>query len=268
MKSDFVIVTSLYNLSDVKRDDGRDWQTYLDWFSKTLKIKCPFIIFTESNLTGFILDKRKDNLTHIITEPLTKIPLYHLKDDIQSILDSDEYKDSMTNIDRVECKDSIYSVIQYSKFKWIKKASEINPFNSKYFFWLDAGASRFIDESEITDKYPSQEALQKLNEIDNTFLIQYNNEYYTDLVYSKKLNENYFFDDRSFVCGTMFGGNSESIKNIDNEINKVLDFMISNNCINNEQIALGYICKNKEELFSFYYRNDPRHHLTLFQEMV
>jgi hypothetical protein len=268
MKNDFVIVTSLYNLSDVKRDDGRDWQTYLDWFSKTLQIKCPFIIFTESNLTEFILNERKDNLTHIITEPLTEIPLYHLKDDIQEILDSDEYKDSMTNINRIECKDSIYSVIQYSKFKWIKKASEINPFNSKYFFWLDAGASRFIEDDQIAKEYPSKEAIEKLDGIDNTFLIQYNNEYYFDLVYSDKLTENYFFDDRSFICGSMFGGNAEAIKIIDKEIDDIMKFMISNNCINNEQIALGYLCKNKEEHFSLFYRNSPRNHLTLFQEMV
>lgn len=268
MKNDLSIVTSLYNLNDVERDDNRNWEKYLDWFSKTLQINCPFVIFTEPELSDFILDQRKDSLTHIVTEPLSQIPLYRLKDKIQLILDSDEYKEKMINPDRIECKTSIYSVIQYSKFKWIKRASEINPFDSKYFFWLDAGASRFIDKSDIKENYPSEEALDQLSGIDNTFLIQYNNDCYYDLVYSKKLSEDYFFDDRSFVCGSMFGGNSEAIKIIDEEIDKIIDFMIENNCLNNEQIALGYLCKNKDELFSLFYRNDPRNHLSLFQEMA
>jgi len=44
--------------------------------------------------------------------------------------------------------------------------------------------------------------------------------------------------------------------------------MISYECINNEQIALGYLCKNKEDLFTLFYRTNPRNHLSLFQEMT
>lgn len=267
MKNDFVIVTSLYNLSEVKRDDNRDWDTYLEWFSKTLKIKCPFIIFTESNLSSFIMSHRDEHSTFIISETLEQVPLYDLKDKIQSVLDSEEYKKKMSDTNRVECKDSMYSVIQYSKFKWLKRASELNPFNSKYFFWLDAGASRFIDPSDLENEYPSKESIESLDGIDNTFLLQYNPEYYIDLVNAKSLSKDYLWDNRSFICGSMFGGNSKSIEIIDKEIDDVMDWMISNNCVNNEQIALGYLCKYKEDLFTLFYRNNPRIHLSLFQEM-
>jgi hypothetical protein len=268
MKSDFTIVTSLYNLSNVKRDDNRDWNTYLNWFSKTLKIKCPFIIFTESNVSSFIMKHRDVHSTSIISESLEQIPLYHLKDQIQSVLDSEDYKKKMADTNRVECKESMYSVIQYSKFKWLKRASKINPFNSKYFFWIDAGAGRFIDSAYLKNEYPSKEALQSLDEIDNTFLLQYNPEYYIDLVNSKTISKEYLWDNRSFICGSMFGGNNKSIELVDNEIDNIMNWMLSNNCINNEQISLGYLCKNKEYLFTLYYRNDPRIHLSLFQEMT
>lgn len=267
MINDFVIVTSLHNLSEIKRDDNRDWNTYLEWFSKTLKINCPFIIFTESNLSSFIMSHRDQQSTFIVEETLEEVPLYHLKDEIQFVLDSDEYKEKMSDTKRVECKDSMYSVIQYSKFKWLKKASEINPFNSKYFFWLDAGASRFIDSSDIKKQYPSKETITQLKNIDNTFLLQYNPEYYSDLVNSKNLSKDYLCDNRSFICGSMFGGNAESIKMIDEEIDSIMSWMISNKCVNNEQIALGYLCKNKEHLFTLFYRTNPRNHLSLFQEM-
>lgn len=268
MENAFTIVTSLYNLSEVERDDNRDWETYLEWFSKTLQIKCPFIIFTEENLSQFIRKHRENLPTHIIEQPFNEIPLYHLKDDIQNILDSEEYKSQMLDIDRVECKDSLYSVIQYSKFKWIQKASEVNPFDSKYFFWLDAGASRFIDAEDIQNTYPSREALSVLEDIDNTLLIQYNHEYYSDLVESKNISQDYFWDNRSFVCGSMFGGTAESINLINSEIDNIMDYMITNKCINNEQISLGYLCKKKKDLFTRFYRTNPADHLSLFQEMA
>jgi hypothetical protein len=266
MNTDFVIVTSLHNLDEVKRDDNRSWDTYLEWFSETLKIKCPFIIFADSDLSSFIMSHRDKHSTFIINEELEEIPFYHLKDQIQSILDSEEYKTKMSDTNRVECKDSMYSVIQYSKFKWLKRSSEINPFNSKYFFWLDAGASRFIEPTDT--EYPSKEALEQLEGIDNTFLIQYNHEYYSDLVSPETLTKDYLWDNRSFICGSMFGGNSKSVELVDKEIDKIMNYMLDNKCLNNEQIALGYLCKEKENLFTRFYRTNPRNHLSLFQEMT
>lgn len=265
----FSIVTSLYNLSDVRRGDGRKWDDYLEWFGKTLQIKCPFIIFTEEETVDFIKEQRKDLPTHIITTTLEEVPLYNLKDRIQEVLDSPEYEESMSDTNRVECKDSMYSVIQYSKFKWLKKSSEINPFDSKYFFWLDAGASRFIDPYFYTREYPSKFALEKLDQIDNSFLIQYNAECYLDLVNSNTLSKDYLWDNRSFVCGSMFGGNAESISSVDEKIDDVMGIMLKDGCMNNEQIALGYLCKNdNDDLFACFERNNPRQHLALFQEMA
>lgn len=268
MKTDFVIVTSLFNLSQLKRDDNRDWNSYLEWFAKTLQVKCPFIVFTEPNLSDFVTQQRGDKLTYIVEQQLTQIPLYHLKEPVQEILDSVEYKAKMSDTSRVECKDSMYLAIQYSKFKWLKQATQINPFNSKYFFWLDAGASRFIDESEMQNTYPSSQALNQLARVDNTFVIQYNHEYYHDLVNSNRLSPEYLWDNRSFTCGSMFGGNRQAIAAIDVEIDITLNYMLKEHCVNNEQIALGYLCKNKPEFFTKHHRSNPGKHLTLFQEMV
>lgn len=268
MNNDFVIVTSLYNIKELQREDGRSWEDYVEWFCKTLRVRCPFIIFTEEDLVDTIKKVRKDLPTEIIVESLENIPYYYLKQPIQDVLDSEFYKENMADTNRVECNYSMYSVIQYSKFKWLEKASKVNPFESKFFFWLDAGASRFLHDCNLENYYPSKGALLELNELDNTFLIQYNTECYTDLVNSQTLSENYFWDNRSFICGSMFGGNKISIENISNEIDHILDYMINNKNINNEQIAIGYLCKTKENLFTKFYRINGQNHLCLFQEMV
>ena len=199
-----------------------------------------------------ILLKSKEEIFQLIsfTTTLEEVPLYGLKDQIQKVLDSSEYEESMSDTNRVECKDSMYSVIQYSKFKWLKESSKINPFDSKYFFWLDAGASRFIERSLYNEEYPSKLSLEKLDQIDNSFLIQYNTECYPDLVNPKTLSENYLWDNRSFVCGSMFGGNAKSIDSVDRQIDEVMEIMLETGCMNNEQIALGYLCKNdNDDLF-------------------
>jgi len=268
MKTDFAIVTSLYNVKELQRDDDRKWEDYLKWFSKTLAIKCPFIIYTEESVVDLIKEVRRDLPTEIIVEPLENIPYYNLKKSIQEVIDSEFYKENMGDTNRVECNYSIYSVIQYSKFKWLKKASEVNPFDSKFFFWLDAGASRFLYDCNTSGEYPSLDALQALKQIDNTFLIQYNTECYPDLVNSQTLSESYFWDNRSFVCGSMFGGNKIAIENVSDEIEQVLNYMIENKNVNNEQIAIGYLCKIKENLFTKFHRVNGKNHLCLFQEMV
>lgn len=261
------LVTSLFNLSDVKREDNRKWEDYLKWFNKTLNIKCNFLIFTEPDVVKTILDIRNLSDTFIVETNLYDAPYYHLKYKIQKILDSDFYKSHMSDINRVECTNSIYSVIQYSKFKWLSQASKINPFNSKYFFWVDAGISRFLTPNDYKLQFPSIESINQLNNIDDTFLIQYNNDYYSELTNSRILPKSYFWDSRSFVCGSMFGGNQSAVLEIEQEIDEIINFMLKNKCINNEQIALGYLTKIREDLFSLFYRTDPSKHLELFSEL-
>ena len=47
------------------------------------------------------------------------MPYYHLKDQIQEILDSSEYKEDGRSQELNV--NMLYLVIQYSKFQWIKK---------------------------------------------------------------------------------------------------------------------------------------------------
>ena len=160
-----------------------------------------------------------------------------------------------------------FDIIQYSKFKWLKIATQLNPFNSKFFFWLDSGASRHIGHQISSTKYPSKEALEELNKIGDTFLLQYNTDYYPDLSNSNNLTKEYFWDCRSFTCGSMFGGTSKSIELIDGEIDDIIKYMMDNKCLNNEQIALGYLSNVKSHLFTKFYRDNFGNHLCLFNEM-
>ena len=97
------IVTSLFN---VKREgmDGRSWEEYLEWFEETLKLKCAMVIFTTEDMVSFIEERRTSIPTEIITQKIEDIPYYYLKNDIDNIINSDEYKQKISDPNRIECQ--------------------------------------------------------------------------------------------------------------------------------------------------------------------
>ena len=260
-------VTVVSALFDIERVDGRPWEEYLKWFEEFLKLKVPMVLYVSEDVADFLVDKRKDIPTAICVQTVEQIPFYHLKDEIQNVLDTDEYKENISDPDRIECKQAMYSVIQYSKFPWLKQATEDNPHKSDYFFWLDAGGSRFFGIYDLEKEYPSKEAVKSLDEMGESFLVQMNTEYYPDLAQAKELDLNYLYDNRSYVLGSMFGGHKNSVPKVCNMVSNIfIDEMIKKGNVNNEQIALGYLIKKYPDDFSTYERTNGKH-MALFEEL-
>ncbi len=258
-------VSALFNIDRV---DGRKWDQYLKWFEETLKLQVPMVLFIEKELQDFIYEKRGDLPTQTIYQTIEDIPYYNLKDKIQGILDSDEYKEKMSDTDRIECKQAMYSVIQYSKFPWLQQAIELNPHKSDIFFWLDAGGSRFFNNFDLTEPYPGTAAMESLEEMGESFLIQMNCEYYRDLYEAKELDESYLYDNRSYVLGSMFGGHKNSVPKICDMVDNIFQQeMIAKGNVNNEQIALGYLVKKYPDDFAVYTRTNGQH-MDLFTTLI
>ena len=260
------IVSALFNI-ERENMDGRKWEEYLEWFDITLKLKCPMYLFITEDVRKFVEERRTKIPTEIIVQSVEDIPYYHLSDRIQGILDSPEYKQKMSDSDRIECKHSMYSIIQYSKFPWLVKASQENSFNSNYFFWLDAGGSRFFDGYGFDGQYPGSNAIESLNSMEESFLVQENCDYYPDLFNADKLSLDYLYDNRSFVLGSMFGGHKNSLNKISELVDNIfVNEMIERGNINNEQIALGYLLKKYPDYFASYQRTNGKH-MDIFKEL-
>ena len=267
-------VTFVSALFDINRVDGRKWEEYLKWFEITLKLRVPMVLFLDRDMQEYIDERRGDMFseneylkTQTLYQTVEDIPYYGLKDQIQEILDSDQYKKDMADPERIECKQAMYPIIQYSKFPWLTQAAAMNPHESDYFFWLDAGGSRFFEDYDLTQNYPSEEAKKALDDMGDSFLLQMNTEYYTDLANAKTLSTDYLYDNRSYVLGSMFGGHKKSLFRVCDMVHDVLmNDMIANNTINNEQIALGYLIKKYPDEFSLYERTNQKH-MALFHEL-
>lgn len=252
------LVTSLYNINRSNLD-GRTWDEYLKWFSKTLQLKSPMVVFVDKDLVEFVNQNRKKLPTKILEEPINQIPYYHLKERMDAVIESEEYQSKISDPNRIECKSSLYNIIQYSKFGWLEKASDENYFNSEYFLWVDAGLSRFFYDMDLNNPYPSDNAKQSLLEIKDNILIQVFLSYYPDLANAKELDEDYLKDNRSYIMGGMFGAGEESIKKFRPIVDDILDQMLSDNLINNEQIALGYLYKKHPDLFVEFFNESHLH---------
>ena len=181
------LVTALYDIDRGTKGDGRSFDEYLDWFAKTLKTKSPMVVFVDESLKEFVEKNRKGLPTKVITQSLEEIPYYELNNDIQKVLDDEDFKGKVSCPSRVECKMSLYNVVIFSKFPWVKRVIEENPFDTEYFMWMDAGLSRFFGPHDVNINmpYPSEAAQEVLLSCKDTVLIQATMNFYTDLVESE-----------------------------------------------------------------------------------
>jgi hypothetical protein len=249
------LVTALYDINRKGMGDGRSFDEYLSWFAETLKVKSPMVIFVEDSLRDFVENHRKNLPTKIITQSLEEVPYYYLNDNIQEILDSENFKEKISVTSRIECKMSLYNVIIFSKFPWVKQVIEENPFQSEYFMWMDAGLSRFFEphEVDINQPYPSETALETLLDNKDSVLIQASMSFYPDLVNVEEYNDEYFWDARSWVMAGLWGGGSEVLSKFCDMVDNVLqEKLIKRGVINNEQIVMAYLYKMDSDMFTVF----------------
>lgn len=253
------IVTGLFDINRIELD-GRSWNSYLNWFEKTLSINAPMVVFVEEKTYDFVKSKRSDHNTKIIVQNIKDLNMYMYKDRMDTIISSDSYKRTIKDSNRIECKNSLYAIIQFSKFYWMAHASKENYFNSDYFIWMDAGLSRFFDDLNTSNRYPSESMESQLISFGDKAFIQTFCCTYPDLFNASSLNESYLLDSRSYVMGGLFGGNKTIIPILQNKITEVFEqLMLNKGIVNNEQIVLGYLFKKSPELFATFVNNHNQH---------
>lgn len=237
-------VTALYDINRDTKGDGRKFEDYLKWLPETLKHNVNYVVFTEEKVVPHI--PQKENIKIIVT-PFRAIPLMYLQPKMDQILQDETYLKRIQDPQRVECKLSLYNIIQYSKFEWLKQTINYNPFNSEYFFWIDAGCSRFFEG--LTDTFPNTSKLP------DKFLIQGNRN-----TANIEITDMYKWRSDCTLVGTFFGGPKDVVLEVGQY---TLDYLIKNmlceNMVNNEQIALAIVRKQFPFLFKVHIELNGTH---------
>ena len=245
------VITALYDIGRDLKGDGRTIDQYLNWFEKTLNLNVPMVVYTEEKFKNFVLNKKHTNLK-LIVKPLNEIPYYKYKNNIDTVLTDPIYYKKIKDPHRVECILSLYNIIQYSKFEWIREAIDENYFNTDYYFWMDAGCSRFFDNIDVNTIWPNNYSILDKNK----FNIQGNN---NTINYFIEDVENYIWDSNCILVGTLFGGTKEICIKMAELVNDEFNHYLSKNIINNEQIILGILYKKYPQMFNLYIELNGKH---------
>ena len=256
------MVTALFDINREKKGDGRKISEYLDWFKKTLKLNCNLFIVTEKKFHQFILDNRpKKYNTHIKIDTLENAKYYKYIDKMKEILDSEEYKKRIAYPNRVECILPEYNIIQYSKFGWLEDCIELNPFDSKYFFWMDAGISRFFFNINIKNTYPGKKGKKFIEKNLNKFIIQKRHD-----LENYKIDENFIWGAENLLKGTIFGGSKVIIVEISELVEQKFLQLLEKKELNNEQLVLTLVWNENKKKFTTT-DDSNSHHLLLFKNL-
>jgi hypothetical protein len=228
------IVTAFFDIQRDTRGDGRTIDEYLQWIQKTLQLNCNLFIVTESKFVPFMKEHRPHYPTYIKEDRLGNASYYKYLPQMKNILESTEYKKCIAYPNRVECVLPEYNVIQYSKFGWLEEAMRLNPFHTEHFFWMDAGISRFFLDVDVSLPYPRMIPSDK-------FIIQ------------KRFDLDTFSMDiwkaDNVLKGTMFGGRKDSVLAVSTKVEEMFQHMLSQENVNNEQIALAMVYHTNKDLF-------------------
>lgn len=170
MKHNITIVTSLIDLGrgDLEGGFARSFDKYLECFSKLLTVEFPMVIFCDAVVEEFVLKYRKRTNTHFVrhtVDSLRKFPFY---DAVQKIRKDEAWLGQAGWLaDSTQAKLELYNPLVMSKQFLLNDASLHNPFDTKYFLWMDAGLANTVGNIHeiINDPNFQRRITPKLNKM-------------------------------------------------------------------------------------------------------
>ena len=136
----FTCVTGYWKVKN-KYDKTNNEDKYKIWFNNTLAINCPYIFFTSNTNIDIISNIRKDYKTYLIDKDIKDFKSYSLN--------------IKNNIHPLHIPSKEIGLIWLEKINLVLEASIINPYNSEWFCWIDAGISVFRNKTPPNTKFPN-----------------------------------------------------------------------------------------------------------------
>jgi len=215
--SSFFVVSNKYSV-----------EKYFEWFKNTLSINCPYVFFTTKDNIEVIKSFRKDLPTYFIETKIEDFYTY-------------KYRDRMAS-HASHCPSVELNLIWNEKIFMVQKASKINPFNSEWFHWVDAGICSYRSTPPPTTQFPNNEKLKTLPK--NKFIYSSSQNYNKELI----TPTNYYHH----IAGTSWIMNKEIIDTVCEIYANYMEKLIDKHNIWMDQVILTHICNDYPDLFFKY----------------
>ena len=121
---------------------------FLHWFKTSLRINCPYVFFTDKPGIEFIKTFRLN------------LPTYYIECSINEFY-TFKYREKMRT-HPLHCPSAELNLIWHEKLFLVDRAALINPFQSEFFCWVDAGICLYRENAPPPTPFPNLEKLRQL----------------------------------------------------------------------------------------------------------
>ena len=200
---------------------------YGEWFKNSLDIDCSYVFFSTKPGIEYIKPFRKHH------------PTYYIELNIEDFV-TYKYKDRM-KIDDYHCPSIELNLIWNEKLFMIKKVYELNPFNTEWFKWIDAGICIYRNIRPPHKPFPNATILNGLPK--DMFIYSSSN------TFDPEMDEITATNNYHHVCGTSYLLNKQIINDFTELYEKYMNTLVDTNNIWTDQVLLTHIFKNNTKLF-------------------
>ncbi len=242
--------------------DRQNWNTfnipnntYLYWFQNVLSLNINLHIETEEKFVERIISYRRkfDPLlkkTILKIRKVEELPAYKLYNSrLEELMFSDEFKQKIHHEHVPEMCRPLYNVLMFNKLYSLKEVIEENPFNTKFFSWVDVGFIR--DERWVinNEDWPDSNKLQL--EQDKILFFVINQNIIKDLANSDiGRKEFHCMSQCRYLKGTTFFMDGSVINQLLESFHKNVNLCLDNRFIGSDEKIFDLCYLDNPDLFN------------------
>jgi len=233
VNKNMTIVTGLWNINRT----GRSFDHYIENFKRFLDIPQNLFIYVPIELEYLVWEKRTRENTFVKVYSLDDVQRLYAPfwDRTQSVRTNPEWFNLAGWLSgSPQASLEWYNPIVQSKMFMLNDASIWNPFDTEYFFWLDAGITNTVPYTHLTEN----NCLNDLPEYGNPFLfLSYEYEANQEIHGFKFADINrYSGQEVKYVCrGGLFGGHKQQLREANAAYYSLLDRTLNEGLMGTEE---------------------------------
>jgi hypothetical protein len=242
--TNITLVTAFYDIgrqywSICQRDNSKYFENCVNVF----KLKNPIVVFTTQEYRSQIEELRKKTdpymrYTKIIIQPFESLNYYENRDLIREIQNKN-YSDARLEPEYTKPE---YVILICNKINFMKQVTDIDPYNSQFFQWIDFGLHSNVITNECTCDIFSRIVFKPGKfRIAGFYPVEHINE----------RNKHYTLHRSTLACGLM-GGDKKSIQQIYTLFNIEFNMVLTEYIINQEQYIFYYLIGLQPDLFDYH----------------
>ena len=248
--NNLTIVTGLWDISRV----GRGFDHYIENFKRFLDIPVNMFIYIPAEYEYLVWEKRSRDNTFVKVSELSDVKHLYAPhwDKTQEIRTSDKW----LNItgeggwlkNSPQAVNEWYNPIVQSKMFMLNDVTIWNPFDTDYFFWLDAGITNTVPYGHLVQ----DKVLNKLTDHANPFLfISYPYQAVDEIHgFEYSAMNRYAGDKVTYVCrGGLFGGHKDQIRDANSTYYSILSRTLSEGLMGTEESLFTIMAYNEPDIY-------------------